>query len=63
MDVNLKMLSFSDRAGYWSVRKCIKKIVCNQEMPVRQQFDKLMGKRHDASNGLYSLPNTTYLMS
>lgn len=61
MDVNLKMPSFSDRAGYWNVRKCVKKIVYNQEMPVRQPFDKLMTKRYGASNSLSSLPNTTHL--
>lgn len=52
MDVNLKMPSLSDRAGYWSVRKYMKKIACNQDVPVRQQFDKLMRKGHDASTGL-----------
>lgn len=52
MDVNLKMPSFSHRAGYWSVGKYIKKIACNQDMPVRQKFDELMSKGHDASTGL-----------
>lgn len=63
MDVNLKMPSFSDRDRYWSVRKYIKKTVGNQDVAVRQQFDKLMRKGCDASTGLYSLVNAINPMS